>query len=238
MKHKLIILIVCLFAFKKNYSQYNFIVDKLFGKQDSLKFLKIEGNFTIEATDKSENEKLKIYDFKNKENIQLKYYNANEQGLCDAFSIFNKKISMKGSFEDDRIACNLDISSFEIYKFCFHNKKYLLIQSIRLGSGTATSLIIFHLFDITNLNSIKYYPLWSMYGSTSCFADFNHDGKLDFLNIRDNWKSTGSNTFKATISKIDETSKLNPDEGKYAIFKKTYDKNDDITITVLEKHGF
>ncbi len=147
---------------------------------------------------------------------------------------------MKGEFENDLLACNLDVTSFEIFRFTFGRKEYLLIKSIKAGSGEVTTYIIFHLFDITNLKKIEYYPLWSKYGSISCFGDFNHDGKLDFLRIRDNWKETGKNTYKANLETLD-TYKLKfisntPNE--FIIFEKTYSINNNLVIKILHKSGF
>lgn len=131
----------------------------------------------------------------------------------------------------------MDVTSLEVFTFTFTNRKYVLIQSIKAASGIATSYLIFHLFDITNKKDILYFPAWSIYGSKSCFADFDKDGKLDFLTIRNNSKNTDSETYKVTLASIDYTGLRfkSRNNYKYIIFRKTYNKKNDMVITVLKK---
>lgn len=102
---------------------------------------------------------------------------------CSYFILHGQKINLKGKFESD-FACDLDVNSFKVYQGKFNNSSYILLTCINRGSGSFTTTILCNLFDVTNKDSIEYYPLWSKYGSKNCFGDFNHDGVMDFLRIR------------------------------------------------------
>ncbi len=117
--------------------------------------------------------------------LSLEYcYPAREtDGGCSYFIINGHKVNLKGRFEND-FACELDITSFRLYKGRYNGREYLLLTCINTGSGSSTSSVVCNLFDISDKKSIKYYPLWSKYGSPACFGDFNRDGILDFLRLR------------------------------------------------------
>ena len=115
--------------------------------------------------------------------LEYSYPQSIKDRSCAYFIIGNSRINLSGRY-DHNFACDLDVNSFELYTAEFNEKNYILLTCINTGSGSFATTIICHLFDITNKSDIKYYPLWSKYGSSTCFGDFNNDGKLDFLKIR------------------------------------------------------
>ncbi len=102
---------------------------------------------------------------------------------CGYFNIASSKFSLKGKYEND-FACDIDVYSLKMFSGTFRSKRYILLTGINNGSGSSTTSIICLLFDITNPKKIKFYPLWSKYGSEFCFQDFNNDGVLDFLKVK------------------------------------------------------
>ncbi|HTD99293.1 MAG TPA: hypothetical protein VK668_08385 [Mucilaginibacter sp.] len=124
------------------------------------------------------------YLFNNK-SLRLEYFypESKTDSGCSYFILNGHRVNLKGHFEHD-FACDLDVASFKVYKGQYNGEKYLLLTCINTGSGSSTSSVICNLFDITDKRSIKYYPLWSKYGSESCFGDFDKDGSLDFLKVR------------------------------------------------------
>ena len=115
--------------------------------------------------------------------LEYCYPQTTSDGSCSYFIINNQRIDIKGKYESD-FACDLDISSFNVYQGSFKGHKYVLLTCTNTGSGSSSSSVICNLFDVTNKGAIRYYPLWSKYGSQFSFGDYNKDGKLDFLQSR------------------------------------------------------
>jgi hypothetical protein len=164
------------------------------------------------------------FEFANK-SFNIKYYLPQQSTLndssCGYFVVFNQKIKMINSFEED-FACDLDVNSLKVYQFEFKGKNYLVITGIIQGSGNRTSDIVCNLFDITDRTNILYYPLWSKFGGISCFSDFNKDGYLDFLKVR-------------TFRKYD-TLKITMMSLKNGRFESYQDNNHFIILKLSEKY--
>lgn len=180
-------------AYSKCYCQSD-IVDQLSLNKSALKINEQKGGF--ENISSKEYNDVRRYRFKNK-NVTLTYIENNYSSECDSFIVYGKRFGVEGKFEDN-LACNLDVTSLRVFSFFFKGRKYILVESIKKASGIASSYIIFHLFDVTNKSNIVYFPAWSVYGSKSCFGDFNNDGILDFLAIRPIRETVDYGTYKAT----------------------------------------
>jgi hypothetical protein len=167
--------------------------------------------------------------------LQFYYPKTKEDSSCSYFVFNRQKIKMVGRFEND-FACDLDVTSFQVFEGYFNRKKYILLTSINSGSGSFATTIIFHLFDITKKDKVIYYPLWSRYGSIKCLGDFNKDGILDFLKIRNNEKYSGSNTFKGSLMSLDKLHNSFRDipNGKEWIFERTYTKDSNINFKLKQ----
>lgn len=157
-------------------------------------------------------------------------------GNCGKFEIRGKVFELNKYFVNG-LACDLDLRTpevYQFYKFSFRNKNYIALECINNGSGSATSFILMHLFQI-NKDSVLYYPLWSRYGSIACLGEFNKDGVLDFLKIRNNEKQTGTDTFKATLMSLDSSGTNFKDlhHSKEWYFKKVYTKKNKIQIKYI-----
>lgn len=115
-----------------------------------------------------------------------KFYNI-KYGLdiCDCFSVMGKVVIPSKYYNKNEIsACEFDETSLVVYKGFFAKNKYILITGINNGNNYSALNVFCMLFDVTDINCVKFYPLWSKYGGVSCFGDFNNDGKLDFLKVR------------------------------------------------------
>jgi hypothetical protein len=134
---------------------------------------------------------------------------------CSYFIINGQRVNLKGRFESN-FACDLDITSFSLYKGYYKGREYVLLTCINTGSGSSTSTVICNLFDMSNKKAIKYYPLWSKYGSSSCFGDFNKDGILDFLKVR---IDGASDKLKLTLTSLKGKAFIPSDDKKYMILK-------------------
>lgn len=168
-------------------------------------------------------------------NLSFSYPKTSSDSSCNYFILFGNKISLHNKFEQN-FTCDLDINSFQVYVSEFNNRKYLLLNGINAGSGDFATTIIFLLFDITDKLKIKFYPLWSKYGSINCLDDFNRDGKLDFLKIRNNETKTGSNTFKVSFMSVDNVRFQFEDSLiKTWIIKRSYNQNNEIKFKVLKE---
>jgi hypothetical protein len=186
-------------------AQYDDYLKSIVGK--STIFKKVKGEFVVKGfkkvKDKNGERQINYsYEF-NKLPMTLGYYypTLSSDSSCNYFVINKAKVSMRGLYPSD-FACDLDVTSFAVYKGRYENKNYILITAINNGSGSSTTSVICNLFDVTNLNKIKYFALWSKFGSASCFNDFNKDGKLDFLQIR-NLKGDPSK-LKMTIESLQD----------------------------------
>lgn len=222
------------------FAQSEEITNQLLGKKCKPIFEPISGEFKANHV-----EKIKInnqyknlnygFKFDNKTiDIQFHYPQNDSDNSCSYFIVFQKRINLIGKFEND-FACDLDINSFKLYEGEFKNKKYLLLTCINNGSGGFSTTIIFHLFEVTNKHSILYHPLWSRYGSIACLGDFNKDGILDFLKIRNNERQTGTDTFKASLMSLDSTNIFKDlPKSKEWYFKRDYTKSNKIRIRIIK----
>lgn len=160
--------------------------------------------------------------------LEYCYPKVASDGSCSYFLINKQRVDIKGHFEND-FACDLDVSSFNVYQGRFKGHKYVLLTCTNTGSGSSTSSVICNLFDMTNKSAIKYYPLWSKYGSQFSFGDFNKDGELDFLQSR----IQGENdVLKITLLTL-KADKFKPKSDKYIVVKQT-----GTSLSVLKRHWF
>ena len=142
---------------------------------------------------------------------------------CGHFSINNQEFFLAGNFQDN-FACDYDINSAKLYTGSFNGRKYLLLTGINSGSGEMTTNILCLLFDITNPKAIKFYPLWSKYGSQNCFQDFNKDGNLDFISVRHLKNSSDTYELKVQLMTLTKQGFVIIDEqNKYIIGKYSVD---------------
>jgi hypothetical protein len=182
-------------------------------------FKPLKGSFFDNVLSKEVNgEKVNyMYIFSNK-SIELKYILPQIDSIsdsCDYFLLFNKKFS-PSAYIHDLPACELDINSFKLFKGEFNKRSYILLTAINNGSGKSTTLVFCLLFDITNHQEVKFFPLWSKYGGTSCFGDFNNDGKLDFLKAKEE-----NNQLKIILMTLDGEEFRKYDDKHYIIAKKS-----------------
>jgi hypothetical protein len=197
-------------------------------------FKPVSGSFTAGdyQTEKSNGETKKVpykYIFE-RSGIKLEYCypKAASDGMCSYFIINGQRVAIKGKFESD-FACDLDISSFNVYKGSFKGHKYVLLTCTNTGSGSSTSSVICNLFDMTNKSVIKYYPLWSKYGSQFSFGDFNKDGELDFLQSRIQGET---DVLKITLLTL-KADKFKTESDKYIVVKQT-----GTSLKTIERHWF
>jgi hypothetical protein len=163
-------------------------------------------------------------------NFQYCYPEAKSDNDCSYFVVGGKRINIFGVFENN-FACDLDISSFKLYKGSFKNRKYLLLTCINTGSGSSTTSVICNLFDITDINSIKYYPLWAKFGSSTFFGDFDKDGKLDFIQSR--YYNGKKDLIFLKILSLSDGQFLDKSEGHFIIIKVSGQKSE-----VVKKHWY
>lgn len=168
------------------YSQYDNVYNRI-QKQSSF-FRLVKGSFfDIVSSKNVDGERVNyMYTFSDK-SIKMSYVLSQANSIsdsCDYFLLFNKKFC-PSEYIHDLPACELDINSFRLFKGVYNKHTYLLLTAINNGSGKSSTFVFCFLFDITDYNAIISYPLWSKYGGTSCFGDFNNDGKLDFLKVRE-----------------------------------------------------
>ena len=173
--------------------------------------------------------------FLSESGIDIAYYPKQKGVKCGYFEINEFCFLVDGKFifkNGYHAGCDLDYGSFKVFEMNFKAKKYLLITSINNGSGTSTRYVYCHLFDVSDLDSITYFPLWSIYGSYACFGDFNQDGFLDFLRIR-NESNMGDGYFRATLSTLYRDS-FRIDSSHYIIFNRRYDSHWNPVLTVVD----
>lgn len=180
-------LLLLLFGAVSCYAQYDDYFKYVIGQPTIFKPVKgefIPGQSKMIVDGKEKRKVNYSYRFNNPL-IQLEYFypQSPKDSSCSYFVLNNARINLKGRYDHD-FACDLDVTSFKMYQGLFNHRNYILLTGINTGSGTFTTSIICHLFDVTDKNAIKYYPLWSKYGSSACLGDFNKDGRLDFLKVR------------------------------------------------------
>ena len=115
------------------------------------------------------------------DSIDLFFFYLYEE--CDYF-VLNGSRFCPNDYIHDWSTCELDVNSFILYKTTYNNHQYLLLTAVNNGSGRSAIYNICLIFDITDLNNIIFYPLWSKYGGKKCFGDFNGDGYIDFIKIK------------------------------------------------------
>lgn len=184
-------------------------------------------------TDSLSAAKIEYYRFSNND---FCYFPKQSKIKCGYFKLFGIVIKTNEKFENNS-GCDLDYGSFELFKINIAKKKYLILTSIRYGSGTTTQFVYCHLFDITNRKKIIYYPLSSFYGTFLNFGDYDNDEKIDFLQITYDEESQSVNRFKLIINKLDEeTQEFKQVEGRYIIFERDYDAHDNYVIKKIKSH--
>lgn len=161
-------------------------------------------------------------------NLDYCYPQTATDGSCSYFVLNNQRIDIKGKYESD-FACDLDLSSFNVYKGSFKGRKYVLLTCTNTGSGSSTSSVICNLFDVTDKKAIKYYALWSKYGSQFSFGDFNKDGNLDFLQSR----IQGANDVLKIKLLTLTAGKFKAQNNKYIIVKQS-----GTSLKTLERHWY
>lgn len=226
---KKLLLITFLLASTLSYGQFDKAFSSIPRKVDVFK--PISGAFTASASENVNGNKFNYkYSFSDKSlSIDIVLPKSSEQSndACDYFVVMGNKITYKGLFEED-FACDMDITSLKVYKGVYGNKQYVLITGINSGSGSFTTTIVCHLFDVTNPKSVKYYPLWSKYGGTSCFGDFNTDNQLDFLKVR-NYKGSQTN-LKVTLMTLKDGKFIAVDEANHYMIGQ-YQRGKGIKVT-------
>jgi len=134
-------------------------------------------DFRMTSNNERENYKYTYRD----DSLEISYMTSVDS--CDFFIIKGKRF-MPSDIIKELSVCELDITSFEIYKGHFKDKNYILLIGNNNGSGKSVSNKLCFLLDISDKEQIKVHNLWSKFGDASCFEDFNNDGVLDFLKIR------------------------------------------------------
>lgn len=229
---KLICLSLCLSAIQTYAQQYNDYYRSIVNAPTIFKIV----NGSFKASDfkvGKVNEVIKNVPYKYSFDVlgvklQYCYPKVGSDSACSYFIVNNQRIEIKGKFEGD-FACDLDISSFHVYQGTFKGRRYILLTCTNTGSGSSTSSVICNLFDLTNLRAIKYYPLWSKYGSKFSFGDFNKDGKLDFLQSRIQGENEVLRISLLTLN----AGKFKNEVDKYIIVKQTKS-----SLKVIEQHWF
>lgn len=167
--------------------------------------------------------------------VDLCYYPKSKGIKCGYLTINDKQFQVKGNYPHQSWGCDLDENSFELAKFNLGNSSYVILTAINWGSGSSTRIVFCHLFDITDKENIQHFPLWSMYGSSHCFGDYNNDGKIDFLQIRYDPEAKDNDVFRLTFSTL-TNEKFTKDECKYIIFKRDYVSEGEPKIRPLERN--
>jgi hypothetical protein len=230
-----IITFVLFFIGNYSYAQYDNFFNSIISPKCIFKPLKgefVQGESKIIVKN---GEKLPVtysYQFNNKF-IQLDFFypKSAKDGSCSYFKIEGTRINLKSHFEED-FACDLDVTSFNVYQGSFRGRNYLLLTCINNGSGSSTTSVVCNLFDITDRKSIKYYPLWSKYGSSACFGDFNKDGILDFLKIR--YFNGKRDNLRIDLTSLQKDSFIVPKDKNFFLILKL----DNDSVKILKKNWF
>jgi hypothetical protein len=204
------------------FGQYDFVVKSLFPNIDALPD-KIE--FTlIKSTEVQNEQSVDFFELSNSF-TDVCYYPKQNEVDCGYFVVGNKEFKVGGNYPHPSWGCDLDENSFELSEFSLQNKKFIALTAINWGSGSSTRIVFCHLFDVTNREEVLHFSLWSMYGSSRCFGDYNADGKIDFLQIRYDQESKDNNFFRMTFSTI-EGDQFEEKEDKFIVFKREYQDDD------------
>ncbi|NJO24540.1 MAG: hypothetical protein HC867_00320 [Bacteroidia bacterium] len=178
-------------------------------------------------------EKIEYYKF-SKSKTDFCYYPKQANINCGYFRLFGKVFALNDKFENN-LSCDFDYGSFELYRYSLNKRNYLILNAIRYGSGTTTRFVYCNLFDITNKDSIIYYPLASIYGSGFSFGDYNNDGRLDFLQIEYDKSSKSVDDFVMKMRTLNESNQVfDLVEGKYITFSRQY-RNDNSFVILKTK---
>ena len=176
----------------------------------------------------------RYYEFTNS-SFPVCYYQPD--GDCGYFKLFGKEYTIKGKYEVwEEFGCDLDIETFKAFQLKLNNRNYFLLTSIAVSNGRGTRDVFCQLFDITDKSNVVHYPLWSVYGSSLSFGDYNGDGKVDFLEVRNENDEKNDNIFKMQFKTIDSKNlNFKNIKGKYIIFKREFSKNMAKT-TIVKNH--
>lgn len=174
-----ILLSQCILTYAQDKSLHHFI------KSDKIIHWQAESHSFLDAIDcrktlSNERENYK-YTYRN-DSLEISFITSIDS--CDYFIIMGKRF-MPSDFIKDFSVCELDITSFEIYNGHYKDKEYILLIGNNNGSGKSASNKLCFLLDISDKERIKIHTLWSLFGDALCFEDFNNDGVLDFLKIRE-----------------------------------------------------
>lgn len=228
---KFIIFIFALSACISALGQYDFIINSLNIHSQVIPRL-LDGYFYLRSEVHEENE-INYYDFSNAK-YDFCYYPKQTGIDCGYFILNGELIVLKDKYPND-LGCDLDYGSFELSEINLGDKQYLIITGIRYGSGTTTRHVYCILIDLAQSIRVKYFPLWSLYGSKRCFGDFNADGKIDFLEIRYDPHYRNPDIFRLTFSTL-EHDVFVKDESKYISFKREFVVDGLPKIIPLEKN--
>lgn len=217
MKLKIILFLFFIAFFLEGKGQYDFVVESL-NVHSEISPTPIEGEFK-KSTEKQVGQEIMYYAFSNI-NYDFCYYPKQPGIDCGYFSIGTHLIYLDNKYPHN-LGCDLDYGSFNLAKLEMGERQYLVLTSIRYGSGTTTRYVYCNLFDVSHKNEIQFFPLWSMYGSSHCFGDYNDDGMIDFLQIRYDPEAKDNDIFRLTFSTIDGQ-EFKMDEERYIIFRREY----------------
>lgn len=234
MKHRLIILLGLLIFSLEVQSQYDEYIKSLISvSNDTFARVELERNFFIERNTDSLSVEGYAYSI---DSINLKYYPKQKGNPCSYFCLNGELFSFEGSFpESKRFGCRLDYSSFDFFTLDFENRKYFLLTTIPETSGSGTKNVFFHLF-VLDESGVKYFPMWSMYGTHLNLGDYNSDGLLDFIETRYDVSKSDNQFFKSRLLSLSPEHNRFTEEGdNYILFKREYDDDYYPIITILDK---
>ena len=200
------------------FGQYDFIVTNLLPDTNNVP---INVEYSLNQVDETVNNQKEIFYELSNPLVDLSYHPKGLNLECGYLKINDKVFKVKGGYPHPSWGCDLDENSFELSRFDLGDRRYIILTAINWGSGSSTKIVFCHLFDITDIDNIHYYSLWSMYGSSHCFGDYNNDGNIDFLQIRYAPEAKDNDTFKLNLSTIDEK-KFKPVGNKFIIFRREY----------------
>lgn len=191
-----------------------------------LKFTKVEGLF-VKKECSQDGKKYECYEF-NIPNMSLSYYPL-QIGLDCGYFVVNENKFIPNS---NKLSCDLDYGSFEVYKLELRSNQFILVNAIGNVSGTATRRVFNNLFKIS-LNDVVFFPLTSIYGDETNFGDFNSDGELDYLETSYDKFDPDYKTVFSTMSK-DQFIK---DKTKYIKLTRMV-KGKKIKVKIIDKKWF
>ena len=200
------------------FGQYDFVIKSLF---PDVKIVPNKEELSLNHVNETVNgQKVTFFELSNSL-VDLCYYPKSKNLECGYLTINDKPFEVKGNYPHQSWGCDLDENSFELAKFDLGSSSYIILTAINWGSGRSTRIVFCHLFDITDMENIEHFSLWSMYGSSHCFGDYNNDGKIDFLQIRYAPEARDNDVFRLTFSTINEK-EFKAVEDKFITFRREY----------------